>query len=60
MKLFLLECNAEELKANRTVMDSINETLSNFTRAFCGANVDITKCYFEDKTEDETESREEE
>ena len=59
MKIFIIECNAEELRANRTIMDSISETLSNFTRAFCGADVDdITKCHLEDNTDDETESEE--
>lgn len=40
MKILLLECDAEELRANRTVMDTITEALSGFTRAFAGIDLD--------------------
>lgn len=36
MKILLIECDAEELRANRTVMDTITEALSGFTRSFAG------------------------
>lgn len=36
MKILIVECTAEELRANRTVMDSLTEALSGFTRAFAG------------------------
>ena len=39
MKVLLIECNAEELRANRTVMDGITEAISSFTRAFAGFDV---------------------
>jgi hypothetical protein len=41
MKILIVECTAEELRANRTVMDSLNEALSNFTSSFMG--VSLTK-----------------
>lgn len=40
MKILIVECTAEELRANRTVMDSLNEILSGFTRSFVG--IDLT------------------
>lgn len=36
MKILIVECTAEELRANRTVMDSLNEALSGVTRSFVG------------------------
>lgn len=36
----MLECTAEELEANRTIMDNITEAIGKFTRAFAGINVD--------------------
>lgn len=38
MKIFIIECDAEELRANRTVLDSITEAVSSFTRAFAGVD----------------------
>lgn len=43
MKIFIVECTAEELRANRTVMDTLNETLSNFTRPLFGVDIDVSK-----------------
>ena len=40
MKILIVECTAEELRANRTVMDSLTEALSGFTRNLVG--VDLT------------------
>lgn len=40
MKILIVECTAEELRANRTVMDSLTEALSGFTRSLAG--VDLT------------------
>lgn len=40
MKIIMIECTAEELRANRTVMDSITEALSGFTRSFMGIDLD--------------------
>lgn len=39
MKILMIECSAEELRANRTVMDNITEALSVFTRSFAGFDV---------------------
>lgn len=39
MKLMLIECDAEELRANRTVLDGIAEALGSFTRAFAGVDL---------------------
>lgn len=38
MKIFILECTAEELSANRTVMDTLNNVLNNFTDRLFGIN----------------------
>lgn len=35
----LIECNAEELRANRTILDGIAEALGSFTRAFAGVDL---------------------
>lgn len=39
MKLMLIECNAEELRANRTVLDGISEAIGSFTRALTGVEL---------------------
>ena len=39
MKILLIECDAEELRANRTIMDGITEAISSFTRSFAGFDV---------------------
>lgn len=52
MKLLILECSAEELRANRTVMDTLNETLSSFTRPMFGVDIDVSKLNC-DESEDE-------
>ena len=38
MKILIVECTAEELRANRTVMDSLTEALSGFTRSIAGVD----------------------
>ena len=43
MKILIIECNAEELRANRTIIDTLNEALSNFTRPMFGVDFDISK-----------------
>ena len=40
MKAMMIECTAEELRANRTVMDSITEAFSGFTRSLVGVDLD--------------------
>ena len=39
MKLMLIECDAEELRANRTVLDGIAEAIGAFTRALAGVEI---------------------
>lgn len=39
MKLMILECNEEELRANRTVLDGIAEAIGSFTRALAGVDL---------------------
>lgn len=38
MKLMLIECDAEELRANRNVLDGIAEAIGSFTRALAGVD----------------------
>ena len=59
MKLLIIECSAEELRANRTVMDTLNETLSSFTRPMFGVDFDISKVSdVSDDTQEEDENNE--
>ena len=54
MKILIVECTAEELRENRTVMDTLNETLSNFTRPLFGVDIDVSKVSdVSDDTQDE-------
>ena len=39
MKLMLIECDAEELRANRSVLDGIAEAIGSFTRALAGVDL---------------------
>lgn len=39
MKIMLLECSAEELRANRTVSDTITDALSSFTENLVGVKL---------------------
>lgn len=39
MKIYFIECTAEELRANRTIMDNITEAMSSITRSFAGFDV---------------------
>lgn len=43
MKILIVECTAEELRANRTVMDTLNEALCSFTRPVFGVDIDVSK-----------------
>ena len=38
MRILIIECDADELRANRTVMDNINDALNAFTSGLCGVN----------------------
>ena len=60
MKILIIEATADELKANRTVMDNVNEALNNFTDSLCGVNnVDYVKA-FANMNESDKESEEDE
>jgi len=60
MKILIVECTAEELRANRTVMDNVNEALNNFTDSLCGVNnIDYAKA-FTSMDESDKEAEEEE
>lgn len=60
MKILIVECTADELKANRTVMDNVNEALNNFTDSLCGVNnIDYAKA-FASMNESNKESEEDE
>ena len=36
MKIFMIECTAEELKANRGIMDAVVDACRDFANAFYG------------------------
>lgn len=48
MKIIMIECTAEEMRANRTILDNISEAISSVTRAFARVDVepeDIARVY---------------
>ena len=57
MKIMMIECNAEELRANRTVMDSIVYAMNQFTGNLFGVNWSKLNEYQE--SEDDEEDTEE-
>ena len=60
MKILIIEATAKELKANRTVMDSVNEALNRFTDSLCRVNnINYVKA-FASMNESDKESEEEE
>ena len=38
MKVIFIECDAEEMRANRTIMDSLSEAFGLLTKAIAGLN----------------------
>lgn len=59
MKIMIIEATAEELRANRTLMDSVNEALNSFTDSLCGVNnIDYVKAFAESDKESEEEGEE--
>jgi hypothetical protein len=57
----MIECTAEELRANRTVMDSITEAISGFTRNFAGIdlnNAQVAEVLEKMNEEEESEGHE--
>ena len=58
MKILILECTAEELKANKTVMDNVLDAINSFVGSFSGVNLsnsDLLKAISEDNSVDEQE-----
>lgn len=57
MKIIMIEATAEELRANRTVMDTINDVFRRFTSKLCGVNnanlANIMNSESEEEDEDE-------
>lgn len=39
MKILIVECTAEELSANRTIMDTLTDALSSFSESLVGARL---------------------
>jgi len=39
MKIIYIECDAEEMRANRTVLDNVSEVFSSITRTLAGVDV---------------------
>lgn len=58
MKILMIECTAEELAANRTVMDSVVNALDNFANKMFGVQkIDWSKVNLnEDEGDEENES----
>lgn len=58
MKILIVECTAEELSANRTVMDTLMDTLNRFASSICRASISkdaVVKALNEMNAEDEDE-----
>lgn len=55
MKLFILECTKDELKANRGIMDTIVDACRGFVDTFYGT---YTPCPTEPEKEPQAESEE--
>lgn len=61
MKILILECNEEELRANRIIIENISEALSGFTRCFAGVDITpemVKKYYKAQESESEEEAEE--
>lgn len=39
MKIIYIECDAEEMKANRTILDNLSEIFGSITRSVVGVDV---------------------
>ncbi len=47
MTIIMIEATAEELSANRTILDSVNDAINKFTESKYGVSTDISKVYSE-------------
>lgn len=43
MTIIMIEATAEELSANRTVMDNVSDVLNKFTDRMFGVSIDFSK-----------------
>ena len=58
MTIIMIEATAEELQANRTVMDNVNAVLNKFTDRLCGVhNIDYRKALAADWGEEKGEEQ---
>lgn len=55
MKLFLLECTEDELRANRGIMDAIVDACKETINAFCGTIIPCSTKQEEEPPESEAE-----
>jgi len=39
MKIIYIECDAEEMRANRTILDNLSEAFSCISRQICGTDI---------------------
>lgn len=44
MTIIMIEATAEELSANRSVMDNISDVLNTFANRICGIDARINRC----------------
>ena len=59
MKILIIEATAEELRANRTILDNVNEALNRFTDSLVGVNnIDYEKVLASmNKSDEESEEK---
>lgn len=57
MKVIMIEATAEELRANRTVLDTLTDALSGFAQNLVGVNLskDAVAKYLKDMSENDEE-----
>lgn len=60
MKIIYIEASAEDMRANRTILDSITEALSGVSRTLAGVDLDpAAVASYMAKVEEEEENEEE-
>jgi len=58
MKIIMIDCNAEEIRANRTLFDSITDAVSNFVSNMNNAGITPETLSALHEDEEETEDSE--
>lgn len=63
MKIIYFECDAEEMRANRTILDTVSDVVSSITRVLAGVDVDSSQvaeamAKMSDEEDDEVENGE--